>query len=225
MAQPSGADRRRFFRLRYPEGSTARITIGSRTFELTEVSERGVRFVLGPFRGFKIGQKVEAIVETRSGPRIPVVGTLLRYDEKCDEVIVHLILKGIPAPVMFDEQRYVIQNQRRHIRVYYPPGKGARLVADKHSYEVMDLTEAGIRFKVHYAGEIPIGHPFAAKVEMLIGYKLEVKGVIIRYDQGGKEAVMQLTLQPLPAIAVRDEQGYVLRKYPNYTQPAATAVR
>ncbi|MHB0938478.1 MAG: hypothetical protein ACYDCO_08660 [Armatimonadota bacterium] len=220
MAQPSGDDRRRFFRLRYPEGSTARIIIGSRTFELTEVSERGVRFVLGPFRGFKIGQKLEAIVETRSGPRVPVVGTLLRYDEKCDEVIVHLILQGIPAPIMFEEQRYVIQNQRRHLRVFYPPGKGARLVVEKHAFEVMDVAEGGLRFKVRHAGEVPVGRPFAAIVEMHIGYKLDVKGVVIRYDQGGKEAVMQLTLQPLPAIAIRDEQGYVLRKFPDFKQPA-----
>lgn len=66
--------------------------------------------MLGPYRGFTIGQKVEAIIETRSGPRVPVVGTLLRYDEKCDEVVLHLILKGIPAAVMFEEQRYVIQH-------------------------------------------------------------------------------------------------------------------
>lgn len=98
-------------------------------------------------------------------------------------------------------------------------------MTDGHAYEVMELSEAGIRFRVRHAGEIPIGHLVTAKVEMQIGYKLDVKGVVIRYDQGGKKAVMQLTQQPLPAVAVRDEQRYLQRKFPNDIQPAASAAR
>jgi len=223
MSLPAGAERRRYYRLRYPPEDTARIRIAGRGYELNEVSERGIRFKLQNITGVKAGQPVTAYVELRSGHRVEVSGVVLRYDNSLKELILHLTVRGIPAAVMYDEQRYLIQHhpdylQRRYYRLRYPPDVPAHVKVAGQAYELAEVSEGGIRFKAHNGNDFKIGQQVTAVLEMQVGYRVEVKGFILRYEKAMKEYVLILNICGIPAPVMLDEYRYLVNKYPNLKQ-------
>jgi len=217
MTQSAVEERRRYFRLRYPPGDTARITFGSREYELTEISERGVRFRLRNMNLVAIGQAAVAVVQTRSGHKARVEGVVLRIDNAMKEVVLHLIVQGVSAAVMFDEQRYIIKHhpemlRRRFSRLRYPPKYPARITIGTQTFPLTEVSENGLRFRIAPEA-VSTGQAYAANIDLHVGYRLEVKGVIARYENETQQAVMHLTMLGIPSAALLDEERYISRTF------------
>lgn len=100
--------KRKFYRLRYPKRARPFVRFGDEMFQVTEVSEGGIRMVVSNYGSMYKGLTVKGILNLNDS-RIDIEGAVLRFEG--DEVIVQL-LKGPSFKIMVDEQR--------HIRNKYP---------------------------------------------------------------------------------------------------------
>jgi hypothetical protein len=106
----SEADRRAFFRLKYPIAERPRAMCMGGRYEISEISEGGIRISPHNLNDFILGTLVDAVLVFRDGTSQPVQGTIYRYDK--GEVVIRLT-KQIPASRVFTEQRFIIQKYKR----------------------------------------------------------------------------------------------------------------
>lgn len=109
MNQVNYAERRQFFRLRYPFADRPRLIVQHKVYELTEISEGGLRFSSKQAAQFPLAQFLTVTLSLHGGKTVDVEGHTLRIER--DEVIMQLTL-GIPGRVVVDEQRYLIRKYR-----------------------------------------------------------------------------------------------------------------
>jgi len=101
-------ERRRHYRLRYPEDLRPTVVISGVQRSLTEVSVRGVRFVTPPL-GYAEGQIVR--VELNLMAQAPLVSEAVVLRTERDEVILWLT-EEIDHAVILREQRRLIRRAR-----------------------------------------------------------------------------------------------------------------
>jgi hypothetical protein len=94
-------NQRRYYRLRYPEVERPTVWFKGRTYEVTEVSERGVMILLGDECAVRLGQLFVGVVQFRDGETNSIVGVVLRID--ANKMVVKLS-KGISLRRMMAEQ-------------------------------------------------------------------------------------------------------------------------
>lgn len=94
-------NQRRYYRLRYPEVERPTVWFKGRTYEVTEVSERGVMILLGDGCAVRLGQLFVGVVQFRDGETTSIVGVVLRID--ANKMVVKLS-KGISLSRMMAEQ-------------------------------------------------------------------------------------------------------------------------
>ncbi|HEY3418862.1 MAG TPA: hypothetical protein VGM23_18460 [Armatimonadota bacterium] len=110
MADEHSRERRRFFRLPYPEGAVRpTILTLDGSFPVSEISEKGLRFVCRRAAMFKLHQPVKATVRFLGGETCLIEGHVLRMT--ADAVILFLT-KGIPLNKIVEEQRMLINKAR-----------------------------------------------------------------------------------------------------------------
>ncbi|MDB5306806.1 MAG: hypothetical protein JWO38_1008 [Gemmataceae bacterium] len=105
MSEDRRAQRRAFYRLRYPEAERPTVQVDDRGYEVAELSEAGVRVLLAgqwvgpgaPFRGF---------LRFRDGVVVLVSGEWLRTEG--DEGVARLTT-GVSLRRMLDEQRRLLR--------------------------------------------------------------------------------------------------------------------
>lgn len=110
-SQRSDADNRRgFYRISFPEAVRPRLLLDSPgtvhpVCEVTECSERGVRFRVPARWLLPVGSNVSGTIRFGRGTDVHVSGTVTRMQR--DEVALHLGREGIPLAAILDEQRYL----------------------------------------------------------------------------------------------------------------------
>jgi hypothetical protein len=93
--------RRRYYRLRYPEVERPTVWFKGRYYEAAEVSEGGVMILLGDGCAVRLGQSFVGVIQFQDGETNSIVGVVLRIDET--KMAVKLS-KGISLRRMMAEQ-------------------------------------------------------------------------------------------------------------------------
>jgi len=109
MSEESFAQKRQYYRLKYPKRARPVIRIQDELFHVSEVSEKGVRLMIRNISAFYRGLSMAGTLSLHDESKINVSGSVLRFDG--DEVILKLT-KGPSFKNMVAEQR--------HIRQKYP---------------------------------------------------------------------------------------------------------
>ncbi|WP_100752262.1 PilZ domain-containing protein [Vibrio salilacus] len=101
--------KRQYYRLKYPKRARPYVRFADEMFQVTEVSEGGIRMVLNNFTCMYKGLSMKGVLNLYGDRSIPIEGAVLRFDN--DEVVLQL-RKGPTFKIMVDQQR--------HIRQKYP---------------------------------------------------------------------------------------------------------
>ncbi|EGU48532.1 hypothetical protein VIOR3934_12350 [Vibrio orientalis CIP 102891 = ATCC 33934] len=96
--------KRKYYRLKYPKRARPFVRFGDEMFQVTEVSEGGIRMVSNNFTNMYQGLTVKGVLNLNEENVIEVEGAVLRFDK--DEVIIQL-RKGPTFKIMVDEQRFI----------------------------------------------------------------------------------------------------------------------
>ena len=109
--------------------------------------------------------------------------------------------------------QYNGKNKREHYRIVYPLSCRPKLKIIKKEYEVMDISESGIKFLHRNGIELTPGSKIHAEITFDNGTSLDIDGEILRID----DYIMILKLQhSVPFWKIVDEQRYIKDKYPGY---------
>ena len=101
MDQHSQNQRRRYYRLHYPEAERPTVWFKGLHYEVAEVSEGGLMILLGDGCAVRLGQSFVGVVRFQDGETNSIVGVVLRIDE--NRMAVKLS-KGISLRRMMAEQ-------------------------------------------------------------------------------------------------------------------------
>ena len=96
MTYPKTQERRTFFRLRYPQTERPKLIISENEFDVTDISEHGIKFYLG--------SKINAMITFHDGESLSIEGKIIRIQN--NEVAVYLS-QGIPSDRIIEEQKNV----------------------------------------------------------------------------------------------------------------------
>ncbi len=96
--------------------------------------------------------------------------------------------------------------KRRDIRVSYILGPRPYLETGKRRFEVQDLSERGVRFRVY--PPVKIRRRIKGRIRLLCGRVIDVKGTVIR-RQGDEVAIC--LRDPIPYPVVLAEKKFVAR--------------
>ena len=76
------------------------------------------------------------------------------------------------------------RERRLYVRVEYPTGTGPRLVIDEYEYEVMDISERGVKFITDYPERFsPRLKEIAGNIIFRDGKSCEIQGAILRIER------------------------------------------
>lgn len=98
---------RAYFRLWYPQVARPALVIGDRKFEVTEISEEGVRIAISGSFGREENESFSGTIQFSNGESDPVAGTVRRSSPK--EVVASLS-RGISLKRMMSEQIRIRKN-------------------------------------------------------------------------------------------------------------------
>lgn len=96
--------KRKFYRLKYPKRARPFVNLGDETFQVTEVSEGGIRMVANNFTSMYRGLSVKGVLNLLDEDSVSIEGAVLRFEG--DEVIIQL-KKGPTFKIMVDQQRHI----------------------------------------------------------------------------------------------------------------------
>jgi len=102
---------REYYRIAYPTALRPKLLVQGHTFDVVDICEKGIRFLLGEAVPPDVGFEVEGTVRFRRGETIAVRGTVLRIIE--GEVAARLD-SGVPLRAIMEEQRFLL-DRRRHL--------------------------------------------------------------------------------------------------------------
>jgi len=101
MDQHPQDQRRRYYRLHYPEIERPTVWFKGRYYEVSEISEGGVVILLGDGCAVRLGQAFVGVIQFQDGETNSIVGVVLRIDG--NRMVVKLS-KGISLRRMMTEQ-------------------------------------------------------------------------------------------------------------------------
>jgi len=105
------------------------------------------------------------------------------------------------------------QNQnserRQSYRVIYPQDYHPSLIIKNNEFEIIDLSETGLKFQVKENLKLP-GDLFHAQVKLHDEKLIEVLGRIIRIT--GEHAAMFLVVKKIPYQFILSEQAFLRQK-------------
>jgi hypothetical protein len=111
MSDDPQAQRRAHYRLRYPEVERPLVQTGVQDFAVAELSEAGLRVVLGGQTPPEAGAPFRGFLQFRDGEVLLLRGDWLRVEG--EEGIIHLST-GISLRRMLDEQRRLLRQYPTH---------------------------------------------------------------------------------------------------------------
>ncbi len=97
-------------------------------------------------------------------------------------------------------------DRRESFRIQYPEDKQPKIIIKSVEYEVIDMSETGVRFRIDDSHKMP-GDLFHAKVILHNNVTIEVLGRIIRVT--GEDAAMFLLVKKIPYQIILSEQAFL----------------
>lgn len=98
-------------------------------------------------------------------------------------------------------------HEREHYRVAYPQALRPKLVVHGIGFEVVDISERGIRFRLGDAQQPEAGLELQGEVRFKRGETITVRGTVLRVHNGEVAAHLD---DSIPSRVVRDEQRFLL---------------
>jgi hypothetical protein len=114
MDRQDAKERRTRYRIRYPAKARPRLILDGRAFEVIDLCERGVRFLLDEGSTIRVGDLITGSIEFRDGSKTYVHGKVLRKHGPLEVVVTDL--RGISMEKMIAEQRYLTRRFPAHGR-------------------------------------------------------------------------------------------------------------
>ncbi len=101
-------------------------------------------------------------------------------------------------------------HEREHYRVAYPTSLRPKLLVQGHTFDVVDISERGIRFRLEKAEEPGPGFEVQGAVRFRRGETVNVRGVVLRVVQGEVAAKLE---EGVPLRVIMEEQRYLLDRH------------
>jgi hypothetical protein len=101
-------------------------------------------------------------------------------------------------------------HEREHFRVAYPTALRPKLLIQGHTFDVVDISEAGIRFRLGQATPPEPGFELQGAVRFKRGETCTVRGIVLRVIDGEVAAKLE---EGLPARVIREEQRFLLDRH------------
>jgi PilZ domain len=98
-------------------------------------------------------------------------------------------------------------HNREYYRITYPTTLRPKLLVQGHTFEVVDLCERGIRFRLGDAMPPDVGYDMAGTVRFRRGETVEIRGTILRLNDGEIAARLDAGI---PLRAIMEEQRFLL---------------
>ena len=110
-------------------------------------------------------------------------------------------------------KKYTRENKREHFRIRYPIAcrPGLRLL--NCVFEVIDVSEHGIRFSGNKINQLQTEMEVSATITFSDGSSLKVHGRILRVD---KKVVVMYIPESIPFVKIAAEQRFIKMNYPDY---------
>lgn len=99
-------------------------------------------------------------------------------------------------------------HERRHYRVQYPTTIRPVLATEAAEYEVIDLSEGGLRYKPGANPTPAVGDQVEGTVRFKSGVQAPVRGKVVRHQ--GAEVALSLEVG-VPLRVILDEQRFLLQ--------------
>lgn len=109
-----------------------------------------------------------------------------------------------------ERKQYEGENRRKHFRIQYPVNRRPKLIILDIEYEVIDISEQGIRFLGKKLYEFEIGSEVKVKIVFYDRGSLDLKGKILRVN---KEQTIIYLSTTIPFERIAQEQRYVRDNY------------
>ena len=103
---------------------------------------------------------------------------------------------------------------REYYRIAYPAKARPRLDVSGFEFEVLDLSERGIRFQLGQMAAPEPGHQLKGTVKFMRGVTAPVWGTILRVRDGQVAALLE---EGVPASVIRAEQRFLLENARRFT--------
>jgi hypothetical protein len=100
---------REHYRVAYPTSLRPKLLVQGVSFDVVDISERGIRFRLGKAQAPEPGFEVQGVLRFKRGETVTIRGAVLRVEQ--GEVAARLE-EGIPLRVVMDEQRFLLDRHR-----------------------------------------------------------------------------------------------------------------
>ena len=102
--------------------------------------------------------------------------------------------------------------KRGHYRLEYPVSDRPSVLINGQQYEMIDVSEQGLKFKCNNSITPDRNSPFKGKVFFKDGKSFDVSGTVLRYDPEQDRCVVLLT-KGIPLAKMIEEQLLLIRKY------------
>lgn len=106
--------------------------------------------------------------------------------------------------------------ERKHYRIRYPVAERARFECQGKKYEVLDVSEQGLAFRIDANDPIRQSKiPLHGRILFRAGDAATVAGKILRYNE---DSLILLLHIGVPYSVIMTEQRYLLKKYGHLDQ-------
>ncbi len=106
-----------------------------------------------------------------------------------------------------------INNRRKHYRTRYPVGGRPILTISDISYEVIDISEGGLRLFYKEKSGLAEGSTIQGTITFVESDPLEIEGTVISV---GREVVIIQFLKEIPFQTLFEQQKYIKTNFPEY---------
>lgn len=104
--------------------------------------------------------------------------------------------------------------QRQHYRVRYPMAERPKITIDESQYEILELSEGGLRLAV-YLGIEPSRLPETFHVEITLACG-RTRSITASFTRQEGEEYICTELEGISMNDITEEQRYFIRKYPSF---------
>jgi len=188
MKKETHQEKRRYFRLRYPDDEGPSLRIGERLLNVVEVSNRGI--VVLAEGSMTLNQAIGGTLQFQDGAAEQVVGRVLRLSN--ERTVVYLLHSLPPYRILLERQllaqrmlsRYEPHAERRRSgRIRYTRGECPYLIIGKKTFPVTEVAEHGLVFRDQY-NRFHAHQAIRGIILLQDGAMMNVEGKILRVTDG-----------------------------------------
>lgn len=100
-------------------------------------------------------------------------------------------------------------SERQHFRIQYPAAARPEIVIDGRAYDVLDISEHGVRFRSVGEIAVAVGDPLSGRIRLRTE-AVDVRGTVLRV--AGREIAAKLDAG-VPLKVIIEEQRYLREQH------------